>query len=210
MRALPFPAFCRVTLLALPAALAIAGTVHAEEKTASAVFAGGCFWCMEEAYDKVDGVLATTSGFSGGHVEAPSYNQVVAGGTGHAEVVKVDYDPERVDYETLLHVFWRNIDPFAVDRQFCDKGASYRSALFPMDADQRALAEASRDAIAERFDPPIATEINDFEAFYPAETYHQDYYLENPVRYRFYKSACGRDERLEEVWGEEAGASTAS
>ena len=115
-----------------------------------------------------------------------------------------------MDYETLLHVFWRNIDPFAVDRQFCDQGASYRSAIFPMDAEQRALAEASRDAVAERFDQPIATEVNDFEAFYPAEAYHQDYYIENPVRYRFYKSACGRVERLEEVWGDEAGASAAS
>nr|WP_243737208.1 peptide-methionine (S)-S-oxide reductase MsrA [Halomonas ventosae] len=190
--------------------MALSGTSQADGESASAVFAGGCFWCMEEAYDKVEGVRATISGYSGGHTEDPTYNQVTAGGTGHAEVVKVDYDPDQVDYETLLHVFWRNIDPFAVDRQFCDQGASYRSAIFPMDAEQRALAEASRDAVAERFDQPIATEINDFEAFYPAEAYHQDYYLENPVRYRFYKSACGRVERLEEVWGEEAGASAAS
>ncbi len=209
MSLLPFPALRRLTLLALPVAFAIAGTAQADEETASAVFAGGCFWCMEEAYDQVEGVLETTSGYSGGHTEDPTYEQVVAGGTGHAEVVKVDYDPERVDYATLLHVFWRNIDPFAEDRQFCDKGASYRSALFPMDAEQRALAEASRDAVAERFDQPIATEINDFEAFYPAEAYHQDYYLENPVRYRFYKSACRRVERLEAVWGDEAGASAA-
>ncbi|MDI5893129.1 peptide-methionine (S)-S-oxide reductase MsrA [Halomonas rhizosphaerae] len=210
MSLLPFPAFRRLTLLALPTVLAIAGTAQADEETASAVFAGGCFWCMEEAYDQVEGVLETTSGYSGGRTEDPTYEQVTAGGTGHAEVVKVDYDPDRVDYETLLHVFWRNIDPFAEDRQFCDKGASYRSAIFPLDAEQRALAEASRDAVAERFDEPIATEINDFEAFYPAEAYHQDYYLENPVRYRFYKSACGRVERLEEVWGDEAGASAAS
>ncbi|MGM0985480.1 MAG: peptide-methionine (S)-S-oxide reductase MsrA [Pseudomonadota bacterium] len=210
MRALPIPALCRMTLLTLPTTLAIAGTAQADEETASAVFAGGCFWCMEEAYDKVEGVRATTSGYSGGHTEDPTYEQVTAGGTGHAEVVRVDYDPDEVDYETLLHVFWRNIDPFAEDRQFCDQGASYRSAIFPMDADQRALAEASREAVAERFDQPIATEINDFDAFYPAEAYHQDYYLENPVRYRFYKSACGRAERLEEVWGDEAGASAAS
>ncbi|MCL7940646.1 peptide-methionine (S)-S-oxide reductase MsrA [Halomonas sp. ATCH28] len=191
-------------------AIALSGTSQADGEIESAVFAGGCFWCMEEAYDKIEGVQATTSGYSGGHTEDPTYEQVTAGGTGHAEVVKVDYDPDQVDYETLLHVFWRNIDPFAVDRQFCDKGASYHSAIFPMDAEQRALAEASRDAAAERFDQPIATEINDFEAFYPAEAYHQDYYLENPVRYRFYKSACGRVERLEEVWGDEAGASAAS
>ncbi|MDW7748112.1 MAG: peptide-methionine (S)-S-oxide reductase MsrA [Halomonas sp.] len=198
-----------MTLLALPAAIGTFGLAQADEETASAVFAGGCFWCMEEAYDKVEGVRATTSGYSGGHTEDPTYDQVTAGGTGHAEVVKVDYDPDQVDYETLLHVFWRNIDPLAEDRQFCDKGASYRSAIFPMDAEQRALAEASRDAVAERFDQPITTEINDFEAFYPAEDYHQDYYLENQVRYRFYKSGCGRVDRLEEVWGDEAGANSA-
>ncbi|WFM70248.1 peptide-methionine (S)-S-oxide reductase MsrA [Halomonas sp. CKK8] len=210
MRLLPRPNFRHLALLALPTAIALSGTSQADGESASAVFAGGCFWCMEEAYDKVEGVRATTSGYSGGHTEDPTYNQVTAGGTGHAEVVKVDYDPDQVDYETLLHVFWRNIDPFTVDRQFCDQGASYRSAIFPMDAEQRALAEASRDAVAERFDQPIATEVNDFEAFYPAEAYHQDYYIENPVRYRFYKSACGRVERLEEVWGDEAGASAAS
>ncbi|MDX1465324.1 MAG: peptide-methionine (S)-S-oxide reductase MsrA [Halomonas sp.] len=177
--------------------------------TESAVFAGGCFWCMEEAYDKVEGVVETTSGFSGGEVENPTYEQVSAGGTGHIEVVKVDYDPERVDYETLLYVFWRNIDPFAVNRQFCDKGRTYQSAIFPMNDAQRALAEASRQAVAERFDREIATEIIDFETFYPAEGYHQNYYAENRVRYNFYKSACGRVERLEEVWGEEASASSA-
>ena len=192
-------------LVALPLSLGLAGAVHAAEAPASAVFAGGCFWCVEEAFDQVDGVLSTTSGFSGGHVENPSYNQVVAGGTGHAEVVRVAYDPEAVDYASLLHVFWRNIDPFAVDRQFCDAGEAYRSALFPMDDDQRRLAEASRDAIAERFGRDIATEINDFEAFYAAEERHQDYYRKNPVRYNFYKSACRRVERLEEVWGDEAG-----
>ncbi|PXX97307.1 peptide-methionine (S)-S-oxide reductase MsrA [Halomonas sp. LBP4] len=192
-----------LALLTLP--LGLAGPALAEEETASAVFAGGCFWCMEEAFDPVEGVLSTTSGFSGGHVENPSYNQVVAGGTGHTEVVEVEYDPEVVDYEALLHVFWRNIDPFAVDRQFCDAGDSYRSAIFPMNAEERALAEASRDALADRFDREIATEINDFEAFYPAEEYHQGYYRKNPVRYRFYKSACRREERLNEIWGDEAG-----
>ncbi|MDR5904982.1 peptide-methionine (S)-S-oxide reductase MsrA [Franzmannia qiaohouensis] len=181
---------------------------HAEEanqSSAEAVFAGGCFWCVEEFFDAVDGVLATTSGFSGGDVENPSYEQVVAGGTGHAEVVKVEYDPSQVDYETLLHVFWRNIDPFVEDRQFCDAGEAYRSAIFTASDEERALAEASRDAVAERFDQPIATRIYDFETFYPAEDYHQNYYQENPLRYRFYKSACGREERLEEIWGDEAG-----
>ncbi|MBD3895780.1 peptide-methionine (S)-S-oxide reductase MsrA [Halomonas sp. ML-15] len=178
---------------------------EANQSTAEAVFGGGCFWCVEEFFDAVDGVVATTSGFSGGHVENPSYEQVVSGGTGHAEVVKVEYDPERVDYETLLHVFWRNVDPFAEDRQFCDAGEAYRSAIFTASDEERALAEASRDAVAERFDRTIATEINDFETFYAAEEYHQNYYQENPLRYRFYKSACGREERLEEIWGDEAG-----
>ncbi|WP_372610435.1 peptide-methionine (S)-S-oxide reductase MsrA [Halomonas sp.] len=192
-------------LLALPVAIGFSGQAISQEQTANAVFAGGCFWCVEQAYDKVEGVIATTSGFSGGHVENPSYDQVVAGGTGHIEAVEVEYDPEAVDYETLLHVFWRNIDPFAENRQFCDAGESYRSALFPMNDEQRALAEASRDTVAERFDREIATEIKDFEAFYPAEDHHQDYYTKNPARYNFYKSACGRVDRLEEVWGEEAG-----
>jgi peptide-methionine (S)-S-oxide reductase len=199
----------RCLTLALPAAIALtapAMTMAEEDaSSASAVFAGGCFWCMEEAYDKVEGVLSTTSGFSGGHVEDPSYDQVVAGGTGHAEAVKVDYDPDQVDYETLLDVFWRNIDPFAVDRQFCDVGDSYRSEIFVLDDEQRSLAEASLASMDERFDEEIATEISDFDTFYPAEDHHQNYYAENEVRYRFYKSACGRDERLEEVWGDEAG-----
>ncbi|MCW4149152.1 peptide-methionine (S)-S-oxide reductase MsrA [Halomonas sp. 18H] len=190
-------------------ATSLASTAIADDnRTASAVFAAGCFWCVEEAYDKVQGVTATTSGFSGGDVPHPSYEQVVAGGTGHTEVVKVEYNPEVVDYGTLLHVFWRNVDPFAENRQFCDQGASYRSALFPMDAQQRRLAETSREALAQRFDREIATEIHSFEAFYPAAEYHQDYYDKNPLRYRFYKSACGRSDRLEEIWGEEAEAST--
>ncbi|NIC07816.1 peptide-methionine (S)-S-oxide reductase MsrA [Billgrantia bachuensis] len=181
------------------------GMAMASEETASAVFGGGCFWCVEEAFDKVEGVVSTTSGYSGGHVENPSYEQVVDGGTGHVEVVRVEYDPAAVDYATLLHVFWRNVDPFAVDRQFCDEGESYRSVIYTASEEERELAEATRDELSERFDREIVTEISDFEAFYPAEGYHQDYYRKNPVRYNFYKSACGREERLEEVWGDEAG-----
>ncbi|UYG05196.1 peptide-methionine (S)-S-oxide reductase MsrA [Halomonas sp. LR3S48] len=187
-------------LLALPF-----GTAMANEETASAVFGGGCFWCVEEAFDKVDGVVSTTSGFSGGHVENPSYEQVVDGNTGHVEVVKVEYDPAEVDYAELLDVFWRNIDPFAVDRQFCDAGEAYRSVIYYGSDEEQALAEATRDELAERFDREIATEITPFEAFYPAEEYHQDYYRKNPVRYNYYKSACGRERRLKEVWGNEAG-----
>ncbi|KAA0011249.1 peptide-methionine (S)-S-oxide reductase MsrA [Billgrantia pellis] len=189
-----------LTLIALPVGVASAG-----EETARAVFGGGCFWCVEEAFDKVEGVVSTTSGFSGGHVEHPSYEQVVAGDTGHAEVVEVEYDPGQVDYAELLYVFWRNVDPFAENRQFCDKGESYRSVIFTASEEERELAEASRDELTGRFDRRIATEINTFEAFYPAEESHQDYYRKNPVRYNFYKSACGREKRLEEVWGDEAG-----
>ncbi|MDX5432841.1 MAG: peptide-methionine (S)-S-oxide reductase MsrA [Halomonas sp.] len=177
----------------------------ANDETASAVFGGGCFWCVEEAFDKVSGVTSTTSGFSGGHVENPSYQQVVDGNTGHAEVVRVEYDPEVVDYATLLHVFWRNIDPFAVDRQFCDVGEAYRSVIYYSSDEEQALAEATRDELAERFGREIATEISSFEAFYPAEEYHQDYYRKNPVRYNYYKAACGRERRLEAVWDDEAG-----
>lgn len=194
-RRLPLAALLALVPLAAPA----------DDHTATAVFAGGCFWCVEEAFDPVEGVIATTSGYSGGDTEAPTYEQVTGGDTGHAEVVAVEYDPTVVDYRQLLHVFWRNIDPFAEDRQFCDVGDSYRSAIFPMNAEERELAEASRAEFEERFEREIATQITDFEAFYPAEAYHQDYYQENPLRYRFYKSTCGREERLEEVWGDEAG-----
>ncbi|MBB3191521.1 peptide-methionine (S)-S-oxide reductase MsrA [Halomonas cerina] len=193
-----------IMLVAMLAAPALAAD------TESAVFAGGCFWCMEEAYDKVEGVVETTSGFSGGHVDNPTYEQVAAGGTGHIEVVKVEYDPDAVDYDTLLHVFWRNIDPFAVDRQFCDEGHTYQSAIFPMNDAQREQAEASRQAVAERFDQDIATRIIDFEAFYPAGDYHQNFYKKNTLRYNYYKSACGRSERLHEIWGDEAEATGTS
>ncbi|WP_240724580.1 peptide-methionine (S)-S-oxide reductase MsrA [Halomonas borealis] len=183
-------------------------TANDAPSTASAIFGGGCFWCVEQAYDKVEGVVATTSGFSGGQLEDPSYDEVSSGDTEHIEVVKVDYDPEVVDYRTLLYVFWRNIDPFAVNRQFCDQGRPYQSALFPKNAEQRAQAETTRDAMAERFDREIGIEILDDTPFYAAETYHQDYYQKNSVRYNFYKSACGRKDRLEEVWGDEASAHT--
>lgn len=189
-------------LIALPLS---AISLNALAESEHAVFAGGCFWCVEEAFDKVDGVTATVSGFSGGETENPSYREVVNGGTGHLEVVEVEYDPAQVDYSELLDVFWHNIDPFAVNRQFCDEGDSYRSAIFVNDDAQRELVEASRKALAERFGRDITTEILDAATFYPAEQEHQNYYKENPLRYRFYKSACGRVERLEEVWGDEAG-----
>ncbi|WP_104202488.1 peptide-methionine (S)-S-oxide reductase MsrA [Billgrantia saliphila] len=198
-----------VSLISIALSVGAASAEEEAEGTATAVFGGGCFWCVEEAFDEVEGVVSTTSGYSGGHVENPSYEQVVAGGTGHVEVVEVEYDPRQVDYAELLHVFWRNVDPFAENRQFCDEGESYRSVIYTASDEERELAEASRDELVERFDRDIATEITSFETFYPAEEYHQDYYRKNPVRYNFYKSACGREDRLEEVWGDEAGGGKA-
>lgn len=169
---------------------------------AVATFAGGCFWCMEPPYDKLDGVLATTSGYIGGSVADPSYEQVTRGTTGHAEAVQVTYDPAQIDYQTLLDVFWRNIDPLDEGGQFCDRGSQYRSAIFYHDARQQAQAEASRRRLsAEAGLPgPIVTEIVAAETFYPAEEYHQNYYEKNPIRYNFYRWNCGRGERLDELW----------
>jgi peptide-methionine (S)-S-oxide reductase len=171
----------------------------------AATFAGGCFWCMEPPFDKLEGVISTTSGYAGGPEKDPTYEQVARGLTGHAEVVQVVYDPTRITYEELLWVFWRNIDPLAVDRQFCDAGRQYRSAIFYHDEAQRAAAEQSLREIRARFDAPVATVVVPLDdSFYPAEAYHQDYYLKNPLRYRFYRFNCGRDERLESLWGDEA------
>jgi peptide-methionine (S)-S-oxide reductase len=175
----------------------------ASAQTAVAIFAGGCFWCMEPPFDKLPGVKSTTSGYVGGHVANPTYKQVSAGRTGHAEAVLVRYDPTRVSYQTLLDVFWRNIDPLAIDRQFCDIGDQYRSAIFTTGAEQRRLAEASKRKLeaSGRFRQPVATQIVPASKFYPAEEYHQDYYRRNPVRYKFYRYNCGRDQRLEQLWG---------
>lgn len=194
-------------LILLLAPLALTSAV-AEENGAGlerATFAGGCFWCMEPPYDEIDGVVETISGFSGGHVVDPSYRQVVRGGTGHLEVVQIVYDPDQVDYRELLEVYWRNVDPFDGGGQFCDRGDSYRPAIFVNDKQQKQLASKSKRALQKRFDQPIAVTIEPFEAFYPAEEGHQDYYRKNPVRYKYYRWRCGRDERLESVWGNEAG-----
>lgn len=166
-----------------------------------ALFAGGCFWCMEKPFDQMEGVLSTTSGYAGGSVDNPSYEQVSAGGTGHIEVVEVRYDPAKVSYAQLLNTYWRNVDPLAVNRQFCDAGPQYRSAIFALDEDQRALAEASRAELSKRFGREVATEVLPAARFWPAEDYHQDYYLKNPIRYSYYRSRCGRDARLEALWG---------
>ena len=191
--------------LALPAsswAQAQPGAM-AKAAIAKATFAGGCFWCMEEAFDKVPGVTATVSGYMGGHVKNPTYEQVSTARTGHAEVVQVEYDPSKVTYARLLEVFWRNIDPTQKDAQFCDYGSQYRSGVFYQDDEQKRLAEASRAALQKNkpFKGEIVTEITKSSEFYPAEGYHQDYYLKNPARYKFYKSGCGRDARLKQLWG---------
>lgn len=173
--------------------------------TAKATFAGGCFWCMEPPYDKLDGVLSTTSGYIGGTTRNPTYEQVSAGNTGHVEAVQIEYDPAKVSYEKLLEVFWRNIDPFAVNKQFCDEGAQYRSAIFYHTEAQKEAAVNSKAAVEKRFGKDIATDIVKATTFYPAEEYHQDYYQKNPIRYKFYRTTCGRDSRLKKVWGDEAG-----
>jgi peptide-methionine (S)-S-oxide reductase len=179
------------------------GAAGAQE-LAKATFAGGCFWCMEPPFDALDGVVSTTSGYTGGHTANPTYEQVSAGKTGHAEAVEIVYDPRKVTYARLLEVFWRNIDPLTANAQFCDVGSQYRAVIFVHDATQRRLAEASKDAVAQRLQKPIVTEITAASQFWPAEEYHQDYYKKNPIRYKFYRSSCGRDRRLEAIWGPDA------
>ena len=170
---------------------------------AKATFAGGCFWCMEPPFDRLDGVVSTTSGYTGGQKVDPTYEEVSSGGTGHAESVEVLYDPAKVSYERLLDVFWHNVDPTVRDRQFCDIGHQYRTAIFYHDDTQKRLAEASKAALekSKPFKEQVVTEIVPAGRFYPAEEYHQDYYKKNPVRYKFYRYNCGRDQRLEQLWG---------
>jgi peptide-methionine (S)-S-oxide reductase len=172
--------------------------------TAKATFAGGCFWCVEADFDKVPGVLATTSGYTGGTVADPSYEQVSGKHTGHAEAVEVVYDPAKVSYEQLLAYFWRHIDPTTKDRQFCDVGTPYRTAIFAHGDAQLRAAQASKAALekSKPFREPVVTEVVAAGPFYPAESYHQDYYLKNPLRYQLYRTGCGRDARLKQLWGE--------
>ena len=174
-----------------------------------ATFAGGCFWCMEPPYDALPGVVSTVSGYMGGSKVNPTYEEVSRGTTGHAEVVQVTYDPSKVTYEKLLEVFWVNIDPTVKDRQFCDAGTQYRTGIFFHSPAQRQAAEASKAALekSKPFKAPIVTPVEMAGPFYPAEDYHQDYYVKNPVRYKFYRNGCGRDQRLKELWGAKAGGS---
>jgi peptide-methionine (S)-S-oxide reductase len=187
--------------LALWLGLLASAAAQGAPPQAKATFAGGCFWCVEADFDKVAGVIGTTSGYIGGRSANPSYEEVSHGGTGHAEAVEIVYDPAKVSYQKLLDVFWHNVDPLAKDRQFCDRGDQYRSAIFYHGDEQRRLAEASKAQVAKRFKQPIQTEIAAAGPFYKAEEYHQDYYKKNPIRYQFYRFNCGRDARLEELWG---------
>jgi peptide-methionine (S)-S-oxide reductase len=184
-------------------ALFLIGEATAQPKYAKATFAGGCFWCMEPPFDKLSGVISTTSGYAGGQKLNPTYEEVSAGVTGHAEVVQVLYDPSKVSYAKLLEVFWRNIDPFVKNRQFCDTGSQYRTAIFYHDENQKKLALESKAALEKsgKFKEPIVTEIVPLKDFYPAEEYHQDFYKKSSLRYTTYRTGCGRDRRLEEIWG---------
>ena len=190
-------------LLILVIALFFTSTVFAQPKLAKATFAGGCFWCMEPPYDKIPGVVSTTSGYAGGAEKNPSYEQVSSGSTGHAEVVQVLYDPSKVSYSKLLEVFWHNIDPFVKDRQFCDSGKQYRTMILYHDEAQKKAALESKAALDKsgKFKEAIVTEIVPLKEFYPAEEYHQDFYKKNPLHYNTYRTGCRRDARLKEIWG---------
>ena len=183
------------------AAVGLAAAQRVQSGPAVATFAGGCFWCTEADFDKVPGVISTTSGYTGGTVANPSYEQVSSGGTGHAEAVEVAYDPSKVSYEKLLVYFWHHIDPLVKDAQFCDRGEQYRSAIFVRNDEERKFAEASKKQVEAELKQPIYTQIVAAGPFYKAEDYHQDFYRKNPTKYKFYRWNCGRDQRLEQVWG---------
>jgi peptide-methionine (S)-S-oxide reductase len=186
------------------AAQQTAETAPVSEGLAKATFAGGCFWCMEPPFDELDGVISTTSGYTGGNRRHPAYQQVASGQTTHAEAVEIVYDPSKISYAQLLEVFWMNVDPLTRDRQFCDGGAQYRTAIFVHGDKQARLARDTKQQLDDsgRFDRPVVTQIVEAGEFWAAEDYHQDYYLKNPIRYKFYRYGCGRDKRLDELWGE--------
>jgi len=193
-----------LSLLAMAISSADETAITTENKDLSvATFAGGCFWCMEYPFDKLQGVISTTSGYTGGHTKNPTYKQTSSGRTGHTEAVQIVYDPEQVSYEKLLDVFWHNIDPTTADQQFCDQGNQYRSEIFYHNDEQKQLAESSKASLDKNkpFKKPIVTQISKATTFYAAEDYHQDYYKKNPIRYRYYRHGCGRDKRLEQLWG---------
>jgi peptide-methionine (S)-S-oxide reductase len=195
------------SMMGLSVILIASTTTIAATNLEKATFAGGCFWCMEHPFDEIPGVVSVTPGYTGGQKKSPTYEEVSAGGTGHAESVQIVYDPAQVTYEKLLAVFWHNIDPIAKDRQFCDTGHQYRSAIFYLSEEQHRLALQSKALLEKNktFKEPIATEIVQATEFYPAEDYHQHYYKKNPIRYKYYRTSCGRDKRLKELWGNSAG-----
>ena len=174
------------------------------EQQETAIFAGGCFWCMEPPFDKLDGVISTTSGYTAGHKKNPTYSEVSAGATGHTEAIQIVFDPKKISYAELLKVYWKNIDPVAVNRQFCDAGSQYRSGIYYLSETQESAAKQSLQELKNNkpFEETIATEILPASIFYPAEDYHQDYYQKNPLRYKYYRYSCGRNQRLSELWGE--------
>jgi peptide-methionine (S)-S-oxide reductase len=194
-------------LLALSLTLLAVQQISASAATEKATFAGGCFWCMEAPFDKLPGVVSVTPGYSGGQIKNPTYEQVSAGGTGHAEAVQIVFDPSKTSYGKLLDIYWHNIDPTVTDRQFCDVGTQYRSAIFYHSEDQRRTALQSKAALekSKPFKGSVLTEITPAGEFYAAEEYHQHYYKKNPLRYKYYRSGCGRDRRLKELWGSAAG-----
>lgn len=194
-------------LMLMLAAVGAASAQSAQPARAVATFAGGCFWCTEADFDKVPGVISTTSGYTGGTVANPTYEQVSSGRTGHAESVEVVYDPSKVSYQKLLTYYWRHVDPTVQNRQFCDVGNEYRTAIFVHDDEQRRLAEASKQQIEAELKQPIYTQIVDAGPFYKAEEYHQDFYKKNPIKYKFFRWNCGRDQRLEQLWGAPKGDS---
>jgi len=194
-------------MMGLSVMLIAIATAMAATNLETATFAGGCFWCMEHPFDEIPGVVSVTSGYTGGWKKNPAYEEVSAGGTGHAESVQVVYDPSKVTYEKLLNVFWHNIDPSTKDRQFCDSGHQYRSAIFYHDEEQHRLALQSKELLEKHkpFKGPVETEIVQATQFYPAEDYHQHYYKKNPIRYNYYRFICGRDQKLNDLWGDAAG-----
>ncbi len=190
-------------LLGVALTATAAGPTTGNTATATATFAGGCFWCMVHPFDQLPGVISVTSGYTGGHKKNPTYEEVSAGGTGHVESVQVIYDPKKIGYDKLLDVYWHNIDPLDAGGQFCDRGDQYKSVIFYHGAEQQRLAEQSKAAIEKHLGKPVVTAIRPASVFYAAEEYHQDYYKKNPIRYKFYRYTCGRDQRLEQLWGKQ-------
>ncbi len=191
-------------MLTVAAALLLLAHAASAQQLQKAVFAGGCFWCVESDFDKIPGVVSTVSGYTGGKTADPTYRQVTAGGTGHYEAVEITYDPAKVGYEALLTAFWHSVDPTDDGGQFCDRGQSYETAVFVANEKERRLADASKAAAQKQLDRPIVTPILPAGPFFAAEDYHQDYYTKNPVRYRYYRFSCGRNRRVRDVWGEHA------